>query len=282
MTDGQAILRPLTLAELETLIDWAGDEGWNPGLADAEAFQAADPEGFIGCFVEDQLAAAIAATAYGDDFGFIGLYISHPDFRGKGYGKKVWDAGMRHLEGRSIGLDGVPAQQENYRRSGFAEQYRTWRWSGHFPPADTAAFTDIVTVTSDHLPEMLSFDQRFFSAPREAFMEQWCRAPRLTLALMRDGVIAGYGTLRQCRQGCKIGPLFAETPEDAQLLFGALANRCGAQVLHIDVPESNAAFSAFLEGAGFEKGFVTARMIRGPVPPAPAIIPAGITTLELG
>ena len=40
-------LRPMTRAELDLAIEWAAGEGWNPGLADADAFYAADPNGFL-------------------------------------------------------------------------------------------------------------------------------------------------------------------------------------------------------------------------------------------
>lgn len=281
MTDSTPVIRPLTPDELETLVSWAGDEGWNPGLADAEAFRAADPDGFIGCFVAGELAAAIAATAYGDGFGFIGLYISHPRFRGRGYGKRVWDAGMAHLDGLAIGLDGVPAQQENYRKSGFIEHYRTWRWSGAFA-ADNIGDDRIVAVTPTLLPELERFDRRFFPASRTAFLKRWTASPRVTLALVEDGRLAGYGTIRQCRDGCKIGPLFTETDTGAERLFAALAAHATQQTLHIDVPEPNTAFAAFLQKYGFERGFVTARMVRGPAPTSPEKTPAGVTTLELG
>src|SRR6476469_513603 len=104
------IIRTLSLGELTDLIDWAADEGWNPGLEDAAMFQAADPEGFIGAFVGNEMVAAISAVAYGSAFGFIGLYICRPDRRGKGYGKAVWNAGMKRLAGRTVGLDGVAEQ----------------------------------------------------------------------------------------------------------------------------------------------------------------------------
>lgn len=41
-------IRRLTEEEATTLIGWAKNEGWNPGLFDAERFFAFDPEGFIG------------------------------------------------------------------------------------------------------------------------------------------------------------------------------------------------------------------------------------------
>ncbi len=48
-------------------------------------------------------AAGISAVRYGR-FGFIGLYICHPEFRGQGLGRQVWDAGMAHLAVGSSGL----------------------------------------------------------------------------------------------------------------------------------------------------------------------------------
>ena len=46
------VIRTLTLLEVEALVSWAGEEGWNPGLADGAAFYAADPGGFLGVFVD--------------------------------------------------------------------------------------------------------------------------------------------------------------------------------------------------------------------------------------
>jgi len=41
------MLRQMSLADLETVLDRAAAEGWNPGLEDAAAYWAADPEGFF-------------------------------------------------------------------------------------------------------------------------------------------------------------------------------------------------------------------------------------------
>ena len=127
--DGYTI-RPATRAELVRLIDWAAAEGWNPGLDDAEAFRAADPEGFLIGLLEDEPVAGISVVRYGDDFGFLGLYIVRPEHRGKGYGWAIWQGGMVRLQGRNVGLDGVVAQQDNYRRSGFVLAHRNVRYAG--------------------------------------------------------------------------------------------------------------------------------------------------------
>lgn len=274
-------IRTLTLPEVERLLDWAKAEGWNPGLADAAPFLAADEGGFFGSFNEGRMAAGISTVRYGADFAFIGLYISHPDHRGKGFGRAVWDHAMAALDGRTIGLDGVPAQQGNYAAMGFVPAYRTWRWSGRFP-ALTSASRDITSVTEALLPAISAFDRRAFPAPRETFLEAWLKPPRIALALLRGNMIRGYGVLRRCHDGFKIGPLFAETSEEAERLFAALAREAKDEPLAIDVPEDQAEFSHHLSGFGFARGFDTARMYRGAPPRLEERLVFGVTTLELG
>jgi GNAT superfamily N-acetyltransferase len=278
----RAEIRVLTRAELSQLLDWARAEGWNPGLDDAIAFHAADPSGFFGGFVNGQMVAGISAVAYGESFGFIGLYICHPDHRGKGFGKAVWDHAMRYLGTRSVGLDGVPAQQENYARMGFVPTYRTLRWSGLYP-ALSAGDGRIVAATPDHMAAIKALDARAFPASRTAFLERWLQTPHIVRVVFDEkGRLTGYGVARRCFDGFKIGPLSAENDDDAEQLFSALATAVGANTLHIDVPESQAVFSAHLAGLGFINGFQTTRMISGAPPTYEERLVFGVTTLELG
>ena len=277
-----AEIRVLEASEVEELADWAALEGWNPGHGDAAAFRSADPDGFLGCFVGGRLAAGISAVRYGSGFGFIGLYICHPDFRGRGLGRRVWDAGMAHLAGRVIGLDGVVEQQANYGRMGFLPSYDTVRWSTERMPALPASFARGEAITGGDLSEILALDRTFFPAPREHFLSDWLKPPRRAYVCWRQGAVAGYAVVRPCLSGYKIGPLFAidgRTAED--LLKVCLANIKGAEV-HLDVPDYQEGFRYLLGRLGFKPGFRTARMYRGePLSVQKAGVYA-ITTLELG
>lgn len=272
-------IRTLSLPQIETLVDWAGDEGWNPGLADATAFQAADPAGFLGAFAGGEMAAGISAVSYGSGFGFIGLYICRPDLRGRGYGKAVWDAGMARLSGRTIGLDAVPAQQVNYESMGFVSVYRTIRYSGHLSALASAGYADL--VAESHVAAVSAFDQAYFPAPRQGFLKHWLTPPHTALMEHDGSRIVGYGVARRCREGAKVGPLFARNDKTALRLFAALAARCGG-VVHIDVPETQRAFADHLTQSGFVAGFETARMYRGAVPAVDVAGVFGVTSLELG
>src|ERR687897_410610 len=112
-------IRTMRPDEIPIAVDWAAAEGWNPGLADAACFAAADPQGFFIGEFEGAPAATVSCVNYGADFAFLGFYIVRKDLRGRGFGLRLWDAAIAHAGSRVIGLDGVVAQQQNYRKSGF-------------------------------------------------------------------------------------------------------------------------------------------------------------------
>ena len=274
-------IRTLSLQELTVLVDWAAVEGWNPGLEDAAMFQAADPEGFIGAFVGNEMVAAISAVAYGGEFGFIGLYICRPDKRGKGFGKAVWNAGMKRLAGRTVGLDGVAEQQANYRRKGFSPAYETIRYSGRKggPPVKADGLR---TVKTELVPDIIAYDAHCFPAPRRAFLRRWLQPPHHALAVITSLGTTGYAVARSCRNGFKIGPLFADDIGVALHLLEGLAGACEGGDLHIDVPAAKVDFIAALEAGGFSPTFTTTRMYKGPPPKLGPHRIFGVTTLELG
>ncbi|MGE4218914.1 MAG: GNAT family N-acetyltransferase [Alphaproteobacteria bacterium] len=276
----------MTQADLALAIDWAAAEGWNPGLDDAGCFLAADAQGFLMSWLGDAPAACISVVRYGADYGFLGFYISPPAHRGRGHGWAVWQAGMDRLAGRTVGLDGVVDQQANYARSGFVLAHRNLRYGGRVAvdaPGAAEAAGRLVDASALPVADLIAYDRPFFPAPRDAFLSCWLNpAHRASLALIRDGAIAGYGTIRACREGFKIGPLFAEDAAGADLLFRGLAARANGEPVYLDPPEVNAAAVALARRYGLSPCFETARMYRGPAPALPLDRIFGITTFELG
>ncbi len=278
-------VRALTPAEIEIAVQWAANEGWNPGLNDAAAFLAQDPEGFLGVFEGDELVSCISAVTYGHAFGFVGFYICRPDRRGQGLGMSVWRAAMDRLGDRTIGLDGVVAQQDNYQRSGFELAHRNIRYGGK--PAELPGAGGISPVDAMSMPALLGFDRQYFMFDRPHFLEKWLvPSEGVALVARTEGEISGYGVVRRCREGHKIGPLFAAEDDTARALYAALSSAAYTlapdEPLFIDVPEPNTAACALAEEAGLTPVFETARMYRGDAPALPLDRIYGITSFELG
>ncbi|MBY0333825.1 MAG: GNAT family N-acetyltransferase [Acetobacteraceae bacterium] len=281
---GDVTCRPMRRAELDLAIDWAAAEGWNPGLHDADAFWAADPEGFWLAELRGQPVACISVVRYTPDYGFLGFYICRPEHRGKGHGLALWQAGMAHLGARCVGLDGVVAQQGNYRRSGFALAHRNIRF-GTAKPVAPVASSAVQVVPAESLPfgAIAAFDATGFEAPRPAFLRHWLTLPgHVALGARCGDRLAGYAVLRPAREGAKIGPLFADDAATARALLAALLARAPAGPVFLDVPEVNAAALALARDAGMAPVFETARMYRGAPPAMDWSRVFGVTSFELG
>ncbi len=280
-------IRTLDPAGVARAIDWAAEEGWNPGLDDAAPFRNVDPEGFLGLFVDGAMAASISVIAYNASFAFIGFYICRKDLRGRGYGKRLWDAGLQRLGTRTVGLDGVIAQQPNYAASGFVLAHRNIRYHG--APSVAHPVSPAVIEVGDDAPDSLvhaiaAYDRPFFPAPRDEFVHQWIghSETRRTIAFVEGGSMRGYGTVRRCRKGFKIGPLFADDAEIAAAIFTALVGPLRGEAIMLDVPEPNAAARDLAERYEMSPIFETARMYRNGIPSLPLEQIFGITSFELG
>lgn len=273
-------VRTMTLPELHIALDWAADEGWNPGLHDAPCFYAADPEGFLVGELDGEPVACVSAVRYDDRFGFGGFYIARPDMRGYGFGMGMWREAARRLRGLTVGLDGVVAQQENYARSGFVLAYRHLRYQG----AGGGALPDgVIKLSRVPFDVLAAYDRRIFPAPRAAFLRAWIDQPDHTaLGLLQDGRLAGYGVLRRCRTGFKIGPLFADTPAIAETLFRGLAAHAPGEPVLLDIPEPNVAAGDLVCRHEMTLVFETARMYANGTIALPLECEFGVTTLELG
>jgi hypothetical protein len=122
-----------------------------------------------------------------------------------------------------------------------------------------------------------------FPAPRLAFLRAWIGANGHTgRALMRDGALAAWGSIRPCREGFRIGPLVADDRAAAEAVFDALVAAVGGGDVYLDVPEPNAEARALAQSRGLEPVFETARMYTGEVRDVAIHRIFGVTTYELG
>ena len=268
--------------EVALAVDWAAREGWNPGLHDAACFYAADPTGFFLARFGGKPVGCISAVAYDERFAFAGFYIVETEYRAQGIGHALVEKAQDHVGGRIIGNDAVVAQQETYRRLGFAVAHRNIRFQGKATRALLRP-SEIVDLSVVPLDDLLAYDRKMFPAPRTSFLRQWIRQPEgAALGHVKKGRLSGYGVIRKCRRGYKIGPLFADDEETAGILFGALTETAAGHSFCLDIPEPNAGAQRLVTRHGMEKVFETARMYRGPAPILPLEKIFGVTSFELG
>jgi GNAT superfamily N-acetyltransferase len=279
------IIREMSRDELARYaITWAEAEGWHPGNDDFDYFYQTDPHGFFLGVLNNEPIAAISAVKYGDDFGFIGLYLVKPDYRGQGFGLAIWQHAIDYLQGRNMGLDGVIAQQPNYQKSGFKTAYRNLRYQTqglgqayHHP--------NLVELNQVAVSAVQDYDAPVFPADRRDFIRRWIVQKQGTaLGILCNGELAGYGVIRACQNNYyKIGGLYADNTENADILLQALLSYAPANSqVFLDIPEVNPAAVALVNKYNMTTLFETARMYTKTPPVVDLDKTFGITTFELG
>lgn len=278
-------LRTMGPDDLALALDWAAAEGWNPGIHDAPCFLAPDPDGFLVGERNGEPVSCISIVTYPGDFAFLGFYIVKRQFRGRGYGFKTWQAALKRANGCVIGLDGVVAQQANYQKSGFVHGWNNIRYGGRLgtlprPNRHAGAILPLSEIPASALD---AYDRKHFPAPRPAFLRLWTTRPGTSaIGLQRGGTLAGYGVIRPCREGYKIGPLFADDESAAEALLIKLAEQAVGSMLYIDTPEPNITAQRLADNLDLKPVFETARMYSGPAPIISRRSVFGITSFELG
>ena len=179
--DHELVIRQMTRDEVDQLVAWAGQEGWNPGLHDAEAFWVTDPDAFIAAELKGDVIGGGAITSYGGEHGFMGFFIVRPEFRGHGFGNTLWHARRDRLiarlrPGATIGMDGVFDMQPYYAKGGFGFSHRDIRYrvEGQLPePAAQAGEGTLLHLNEVAWEVIVSYDRTCFPAARADFLRAW-------------------------------------------------------------------------------------------------------------
>lgn len=291
LNDSAITTRIASLDELQLLLQWAGDEGWNPGLDDAPLFHATDAAGFLVSTIDEHLVAGISLVKHTSDQAFLGLYICAPEFRGKGIGMAIWDEALSLVDGHTIGLDGVADQQENYRKSGFVYHFGNRRYSGVLAIPDdhpslilSSAGVSVSKATGDDIEAVIVYDTYIGGFQRKNFFDAWlksCRS-RSTFIARKDGLIVGVIGIRRCQYGYKVGPWLADSQFIATKLLHAVSHLTKTETVMIDIPDINEAAIDIAEALSLHPIFDTARMYKGVAPTIDERRLFGVATLELG
>jgi GNAT superfamily N-acetyltransferase len=276
----------LNRSQVHLLLEWAALEGWNPGLHDADLFYDADPEGFYGFFDGNDLIAGGALVSYGSAFGFMGLFIVKPEYRGTGIGRELWylrrDLLLNRLSpGAPIGMDGVVSMQAFYSKGGFQLAFKDERYE--ITGATLERHPYVMPLQASDINPLLKMDLLCFGYDRSGFLQAWLKQSGTKVFQYGTGdAFNGFAVMRKALSGWKIGPLFAASATAANALLEACMDAVPGDKLYLDTPGSNPAARELALRHGGQFVFECGRMYLGNAPALPMELIYGITSFELG
>lgn len=272
------------LTQWQTVLEWAGNEGWDMGIGDADVFFEVDPQGFFIAYLDDEPVAAISVVNFSSSFCFVGHYLVPPKFRGQGHGLRLCLSALRHGGDRVTGLDGILNQVENYAKLGFVGYRNTERMVG-MVHQDYPCPEGIEPVHASDADDIVAFDTSCTGVNRGALLKRWFTGEtRHGFLIRHGGEIQGVIGVRQSQDGYRIGPLLANSPDLVEpLLQAALSVVSPGGQVAMDVPEkADRTILRLAEQYGFESVFQTQRMYIGEPPQEQEHQVWCIASLELG
>jgi ribosomal protein S18 acetylase RimI-like enzyme len=277
------LIKQAALDDVRLMFEWARIENWGLGVDDPMPYHIGDPFGFFMGYLDDEPIASVSAIRYSNQFGFMGLYIVKPEYRGNGYGLAIWKKGMGYLHGCNIALDGVIAQKENYQKLGFKFAYHHIHYSGKFNDAiKKNSSTDFKKSHAIPFNKLIDYCSLYFPDHRAEFLSAWFNMPNsISLVVEKNNKIQGLGCIRKCHGGYTVAPLFANDASIAEDLLLALGKYANGNIF-LDVPEINIAAIDMLNRLEFQPVFMAARMYTQQNPQTDLSNVFGVTSMTMG
>ncbi|OHS97560.1 gCN5-related N-acetyltransferase [Tritrichomonas foetus] len=220
MVKGEYEIFTCTKEEVKIVTDMAVAEGWTESYDAIDAIYNLDPEGYFVGKIDGKIVSSISAVRYPGNYGFIGFYIVLEEYRGKGYGIKIFKHAMEHLKGCLVCLDAVAQEVETYKRGGFVSSEGTDRYVGtsKILPVDSHihAYDE-----NSHFEEVAAYDEGCLPSQRKDFLREWLKIPHAKSVVYLDdnNRLQGYGSIHRTCHGWEIAPCYSENKEIAKCIM---------------------------------------------------------------
>ena len=258
------VLRPMTVEDLAAATELSREQSW-PHRPEDWAFFLEQGQGIVA--VQDgEVVGSIMAWLYGEAFASIGLVIVSNKLQGRGIGRRLMDAAIDRLEGRSVTLNATEAGLPLYRKMGFVEIgtiHQHQAVAGAMPLAELRPGERVRPVggSDDMLGELYS---RAAGMDKSALFEALC-AESSTVVLTRDHVPVGFAQLRRFGHGWVVGPVVAPDADGAKALILHWLGANSGSFCRLDV-NGESGLSPWLGELGLPMVDSVLTMVRGPAP----------------
>jgi GNAT superfamily N-acetyltransferase len=247
----------MTAADIPAAMRLKETAGWNQTEADWRNVLRLAPDGCFGIEVDGTLAATTTAVCFGRELAWIGMVLTHPDYRGQGLARRLMEHALAYLENRAdwIKLDATDMGYPLYKKLGFEDESPIERWScrADFRQRGTAG-------PLSRLDETL--DRQAFGADRRKLLS-------VLGAIESTATAEGYAMGRAGSKATYFGPCVAETSEAARNLVAEFLTRHAGETVYWDILPHNTDAVRLAKEAGFQPLRKLVRMARPGRAPLP-------------
>jgi GNAT superfamily N-acetyltransferase len=224
-------------------------------------FAAAVGQGLVLKRADDVIGTAMWWT-YGQAYASAGMIIVTASAQGGGYGSRLFNGLLEATDGRNVLLNSTAEGLALYERRGFTAWGTVLQHQGWLTAAAARDARDGVRpATVADLAAIQAFDERATGMPRPSMVAALADLGE-AVVLDRGERVAGYAIARRWGRGYVIGPVAAESAQDAQRLILAQLSKLHRQFVRIDVYAEHG-LGDWLKGFGLERVGGATAMVKG-------------------
>jgi GNAT superfamily N-acetyltransferase len=250
---------------------------WNQVELDWQNVMRIAPEGCFGVECDGRVAATTTAVAYGRELAWIGMVLTHPDYRRRGLARLLMEHALGYLDGLGVDrikLDATDMGRPLYATLGFEDECAVERWARPPAPCDGPELPPCTAIP-------YALDRAAFGANRAALLD--------TLAAIESaaGAEGGYAMGRAGSKAAYFGPCVSRSLTEARELLRWFVKRHAGETIYWDVLPDNRAAASLAREFGFAPLRYLTRMVRRGCTAAPAFrhdrcLQFGIAGFEYG
>lgn len=267
-------LRLLGLNDIPQAWNLSRLAGWNQTAEDWQLLLELAPDGCFGVEWDRTVVATATLMPYGNQLGFVGMVLTHPDYRRRGFARQLLVELLARASAigiETLKLDATEAGEPLYRSLGFRHEQSIERWWRRGSPTTKPQ----TSATASDLAPWLEIDGCAFGADRSLLLRTL--AERGKCYVNEEGFLLS----RPGRTSTYLGPCRARSRDAAADLF-TRAIEHGAPEWAWDLFPANPQAAGLATELGFTPQRRLTRMVRGVRPDSSSEPGYAIAGFELG
>ena len=256
-------LRDMTPADLVAAHALSSEAQWPHRLEDWELMLSV---GFgVVAELDGQILGTTMGWPYGSDAATLGMVIVSQASRGGGVGRKLMDAVLARLNGRTVLLNSTEAGAPLYRKLGFEPVGTIHQHQGaafSVPVARLRAGERVRPLGASDRAAIIELDRRATGLRREALVSALLESGQGVI-LDRGGEAAGFALFRRFGRGYAVGPVVSPDRDGARALISHWLGSNAGMFIRVDTP-GDSGLSAWLDEMGLKEVDRVTTMVLGP------------------
>jgi ribosomal protein S18 acetylase RimI-like enzyme len=271
-------LRLLSTADLSDAMELSRLAGWNQTQEDWQMMLRLDPLGCFAIEADDRIAATTTLLCYGNRLAWIGMVLTRPEYRRRGFAQRLMESALKRAEElkiESIKLDATSQGQPLYEKLGFKTEQIIERWFYEGKKPDLSIQPTVSSPQSSP-PYSLEMDIQAFGVDRSTLLQI------LASRNSPHSIEEAYCFSRNGTRARYLGPCVAQTVKAAGLVIEHTLRAPSESGWFWDLLSTNENATRLAEELGFAPQRRLERMVLGSSVPKNDGMVYAIAGFELG